>query len=175
MSTFRSDQIQQPVSLTGSLFGTASYALTSGNIFNTSSLATTGSNTFIGDQTITGSINLIGTINGVGQLTQILTQTNTSAPVATTLTNTTGVSFTWSYISSGWYRVITNNDLFLPNKCLITFTPGYAKGTFDTGNDYIIWYEVRDYITLDIFVKQVGGNGANNILYQAGFDVKAYP
>lgn len=49
--------------LTGSLFGTASYALTAGTISSAGSFATTGSNTFIGNQTITGSANISGSLN----------------------------------------------------------------------------------------------------------------
>jgi hypothetical protein len=55
------------VELTGSLFGTSSYALTAsyamnvGAALNTSSFATTGSNTFNGNQTINGNLTLNGT------------------------------------------------------------------------------------------------------------------
>jgi hypothetical protein len=48
---------------TGSLLGTASFALNVQNI-NTASLATTGSNTFIGNQTISGSLNVSGSVTG---------------------------------------------------------------------------------------------------------------
>ena len=55
------------VELTGSLFGTSSYALTASYAMNagaalvTSSFATTGSNTFNGNQTINGNLTLNGT------------------------------------------------------------------------------------------------------------------
>jgi len=64
MSLISGKQLQTPLSVTGSLFGTSSYALTAsyalnggggGSNIDTSSFATTGSNTFVGVQTITGS------------------------------------------------------------------------------------------------------------------------
>jgi hypothetical protein len=48
---------------TGSLFGTASFALNAQSI-NTGSFATTGSNTFVGNQVISGSFNVSGSILG---------------------------------------------------------------------------------------------------------------
>jgi hypothetical protein len=60
-------------SVTASLLGTASFAITSltasyalnaGVSLDTSSLATTGSNTFVGNQIITGSLNVTGGITG---------------------------------------------------------------------------------------------------------------
>jgi hypothetical protein len=60
------------VELTGSLYGSASYALTAefalnsggGSSINTASFATTGSNTFTSNQTITGSLNVSAGITG---------------------------------------------------------------------------------------------------------------
>ena len=56
-------------SITGSLFGTASYAITAsyalnggGTTVNTGSFATTGSNTFVGNQIISGAVNTTGTL-----------------------------------------------------------------------------------------------------------------
>ena len=55
-------------SFTGSLFGTASWAISASwapsQTIDTSSLATTGSNTFIGNQVISGSLNVSGSITG---------------------------------------------------------------------------------------------------------------
>lgn len=56
--------------ITGSLFGTSSYALTAYSITNTSSLATTGSNIFIGNQIITGSLIMSATGSFVLPLSQ---------------------------------------------------------------------------------------------------------
>ncbi len=181
MSIIRVEQLEQPLDITGSLFGTssyattASYALNANNTINTSAFATTGSNTFVGDQIITGSIDLTGTINGVKQLTQILRQTSNSAPSATTLVNTTGTTFTWQYYNTGWYRLTANDSVISKDRTFVTFTPGYVNGIINTGNDYITWHEILDSVTIDIFVKRIGSTGEDDILFRAGFDIKIYP
>jgi hypothetical protein len=62
-------------SITGSLFGTSSFATTAsyalnagGSSINTGSFATTGSNTFRGDQTITGSVLITGSFGVTGSI-----------------------------------------------------------------------------------------------------------
>lgn len=162
MSIFRSEQIQQPVSLTGSLFGTASYA-------NYAANATPFP--YTGSAAISGSL----IVNGVTQLTQVLTQSGSNAPVATTLINTTGKNFTWNYYNVGWYRLIANSLAFYEEKTVVSLSPGFREGTVNDG-DYILWYEILDRVTLDIHIKKVGiGTGENTRLHQTGFDIRFFP
>lgn len=74
MSLFDPKQLRQPISFTGSLFGTsswsqyattASYALnaSAGGFIDTSSFAITGSNVFKASQTISGSLIINDSIN----------------------------------------------------------------------------------------------------------------
>jgi hypothetical protein len=180
MSIIRAEQLEQPLDITGSLFGTssyaatASYALNASNAVDTSVFATTGSNTFVGNQTITGSLNLTGTINGVKQLTQVIYQYGSESPTAFTLVNTTGATFSWEYINRGWYRLSANSSTFIDKRTFVTLSPGFREGTINTGADYIMWYETLDLITIDIFIKRVNGEGEDDVLRQTGFDVKIY-
>jgi hypothetical protein len=168
MSTFRPEQLQQPLNITGSLFGTASYATFAANA---TPFPYTGTAVITGSLVVTGSL----IVNGVKQLTQTITQTSTTAPVATTLTNTTGLNFTWQHYNVGWYRLTSSSPIFTTNRTFVTITPGFDVAIVDSPNSYIIWYALRDTSTIDIYTKQIGGTLVDDILYQTGFDVKIYP
>ena len=57
-------------------------------------------------------------------LVQLLTQTSTNAPVATEVYNNTGETFTWSYVSSGVYRITASSSVFTSNKTVVFSNSG---------------------------------------------------
>jgi len=84
--------------ITGSLFGTASFATTAsfalnaGTTINTSSLATTGSNSFVGNQTITGSFTVTTGSNIELQVLDTGVRLGNISTDAHTITGSLGVS-----------------------------------------------------------------------------------
>ena len=83
--------------------------------------------------------------------TALLTQSGTSAPVATILQNTTGGTITWTRTGAGEYTATIANALFTLNKTLVFMNLGEYSGggiprsvwtrtsnteiTINTGND----------------------------------------
>mgnify|MGYP003635147556 FL=1 len=68
----------------------------------------------------------ISAINGTTytSLVQLLTQSATNAPVATEVYNNTGETYTWSYVSSGVYRVTATGNPFTINKTVVFLNNG---------------------------------------------------
>ena len=58
---------------------------------------------------------------GYTSLVQLLTQTGTNIPVATEVYNNTGETFTWSYVSTGVYRITSAGTPFTVNKTVVFF------------------------------------------------------
>ena len=56
---------------------------------------------------------------GYTSLVQLVTQTGTAAPVAVEVYNNTGQTFTWSYVSTGVYRVTSTGTPFTVNKTVV--------------------------------------------------------
>jgi hypothetical protein len=59
-------------------------------------------------------------------LVQLLTQTGTNAPVATEVYNNTGETYTWSYITTGVYRITSTSIPFTANKTVVFVNNGSA-------------------------------------------------
>ena len=80
---------------------------------------------------------------GYTSLVQLLTQTSTNAPVATEVYNNTGQTFTWSYVSTGIYRVTSTGTPFTVNKTVVFVNNGNAN---DLISSNISWWRVSDAI-----------------------------
>ena len=101
---------------------------------------------------------------GYTSLVQLLTQTGTDAPVATELYNNTGETFTWSYISTGVYRITSTGAPFTLNKTVVFLNAGS-----DTSNQPPIeWSRVGDNII------EVISSGVNGRLTNGSFEIKIY-
>ena len=106
--------------ITGSLFGSASYAFTASYALNaggasidTGSFATTGSNRFIGNQIITGSLIISGSNTLIGNtvLSGSLNVSGSTTIVGTTNFSNSSTTITGSFLVSGSTTQIGNNNL----------------------------------------------------------------
>ena len=102
--------------ITGSLLGTASFALTA-SYYNTSALATTGSNSFNGVQTITGSV--------LGNVTALSISSNTAS-----LNLTSGSFYTLQLVSGSNTYINPSNISVGQTVSLLVSTTGSATISF---------------------------------------------
>ena len=98
---------------------------------------------------------------GYTSLVQLLTQTGTNAPVATEVYNNTGETFTWSYVSSGVYRITSTGTPFTVNKTVVFINTGSTNsGMFEPR-----WSRISDTV-IEIVSSNLWTNGS--------FEVKIY-
>lgn len=71
----------------------------------------------------------------------LLTQAGTAAPVATTLQNTTGKTFTYARTSGGDYTITASSSLFTVDKTIVFLNGGSAENNHD-----IAWGRVSDTV-----------------------------
>lgn len=93
---------------------------------------TTGATGAQGPTGLTGATGANGATGATGGISlsykvysALLTQTGTSAPVATVLENTLGVTPTWNYDSQGNYYIETTSNVFFENKTVLV--PGVVN------------------------------------------------
>jgi hypothetical protein len=98
----------------------------------------------------------------------LLSQTGTSAPVATILENTLGVTPVWNYQSQGLYYVQANG-VFINNKTTVTVSP-LPNGLL--GAYSAISFNGNDWVYID--VKQANGQSTNNSLSKTFFEIRVY-
>ena len=106
----------------------------------------------------------ISAINGTTytSLVQLLTQSATNAPVATEVYNNTGETYTWSYVSSGVYRVTATGNPFTINKTVVFLN----NGSTVTNGLEPRWNRISNTI-IDIFTP-------NESMTKGSFEVKIY-
>ena len=94
--------------------------------------------------------------------TALLTQAGATAPVATTLQNTTGATFTWARTSSGTYTITASSNVFTSNKTLVFYNLGeYA---FSIGQP---WVRTSD----TVITISLGGDGR---ITNGSFEIRVY-
>ena len=105
------------------------------------------------DTSTDGNPTKTATISGIGSLinagftggytvyTALITQAGTAAPVATTLQNTTGGTFTYARTSGGDYTVTVSGNLFTVNKTLVFLNGGSSENNHD-----IAWERASDTV-----------------------------
>tara|TARA_R110000796_G_C14451136_1_gene423459 strand:+ start:277 stop:723 length:447 start_codon:yes stop_codon:yes gene_type:complete len=106
----------------------------------------------------------ISAINGTTytSLVQLLTQSATNAPVATEVYNNTGETYTWSYVSSGVYRVTATGNPFTINKTVVFLN----NGSTVTNGLEPRWNRISNTI-IDIFTP-------NESMTKGSFEIKIY-
>ena len=67
--------------------------------------------------------------------TALITQSGTTAPVATTLQNTTGKTFTYARTSGGDYTITASSSLFTADKTIVFLNGGSAENNHDVAWD----------------------------------------
>jgi len=87
--------------------------------------------------------------------TAALTQTGNNAPVASVLQNTTGGVFTWSYVSTGKYRVTVSNITLPANKVVI-----FENAT----NDLNLGGKIKSTTVIDVEQFSSGGGGYTDVM-----------
>ncbi len=99
---------------------------------------------------------------GYTSLVQLLTQTGTTAPVATEVYNNTGETFTWSYISNTLYRLTSTGTPFTVNKTVVFLNGGNGPAFFEPR-----WNRISD----NVIEITTSGAGFTN---KGSFEVKIY-
>jgi len=87
--------------------------------------------------------------------TAALTQTGNNAPVASVLQNTTGGVFTWSYVSTGKYRVTVSNITLPANKVVIFY---------NSTNDLNLGGKITSTTVIDVEQFSSGGGGYTDVM-----------
>lgn len=100
----------------------------------------------------------------------LLTQTGTSAPVATVLKNTLGGVPVWSYEGIGIFQ-ITLADTFTLNKTTVFITNRSDDG-ITVANIFVGNISDDDYITINT---SDGVDGLNSYLYNTPIKIEVYP
>jgi len=108
--------------------------------------------------------------------TALLTQTSTSAPVATVLENTIG-NITYMYDGPGYY-FISSSGAFTLNKSTVILgalidngdysTPGYYTARFYDGTN------TPSTSTIELRTNGYGPAAANNCLYETPIEIRVY-
>jgi len=102
---------------------------------------------------------------GYTSLVQLVTQTGTAAPVAVEVYNNTGQTFTWSYVSTGVYRVTSTGTPFTVNKTVVFINAGSDASNLVPP---IVWSRIGDNII------EVISSGVNGRLTNGSFEIKIY-
>lgn len=127
-----------------------------------------GDDSTIGNPTKTFTINDISNLAnavqlGYTSLVQLLNQTSTNAPVATEVYSNTSETYTWSYVSTGTYRITSTGTPFTLNKTVVFLNTGQTGSLF---------FEPRwERISSAIIEVRVGSNGS---ITNGSFEVKIY-
>ena len=98
-----------------------------------------------------------------------VTQSGTNAPVATVISNNTGLTFTWSRNSTGSYRV-SPSSAFVVNKTWIQMT----GGDLSSGTTSVSIKDIGTAFASAVNVNLVNGNVADNIT-AAFVEIRIYP
>ena len=100
---------------------------------------------------------------GYTSLVQLLNQTGTNAPVATEVYNNTGKTFTWSYVSTGVYRITSTGTPFTVNKTVVFINTGSTNnGVFEPR-----WSRISDTV-IEIV------SSSDNLCTNGSFEIKIY-
>jgi|TARA_R100001443_G_scaffold112520_1_gene126083 hypothetical protein len=94
----------------------------------------------------------------------LLTQTS-GAPVATVVQNTTGATFTWSYVSGGTYEVTASSSIFTANKTLVFNNNGIDNGG---GNTPPQWSRTSSTVI------RITTGGIDNAIQNGSFEIRIY-
>lgn len=98
--------------------------------------------------------------------TALISQSGTSAPTATVLENTTGQTFTWSYLTVGQYKATYSSTLD-NNKTAVTFINGAYTGNFSPS----IFVNSGD---VTVHAKN-GATATDGILSKNFLEIRIYP
>ena len=105
---------------------------------------------------------------GYTSLVQLLTQTGTNAPVATEVYNNTGQTFTWSYVSSGVYRITSTGAPFTVNKTVVFANPGAPGAVGAT-----IQWNLINSSTIELTSLNLNAT-TNGLITGGSFEIKIY-
>tara|TARA_R110002096_G_scaffold417218_1_gene620803 strand:+ start:897 stop:1355 length:459 start_codon:yes stop_codon:yes gene_type:complete len=105
---------------------------------------------------------------GYTSLVQLLTQTGTNAPVATEVYNNTGQTFTWSYVSTGVYRITSTGAPFTVNKTVVFANPGAPGAVGAT-----IQWNLINSSTIELTSLNLNAT-TNGLITGGSFEIKIY-
>lgn len=103
--------------------------------------------------------------------TALLTQTGTSAPTATILGNTLGVTPTFTYTTNGDYDIITSVDTFTANKTWVVCATGNQSDPAKAVPVLCSWTDAKT-IRITTFP---GGAGDDGYLVATPIEIRVYP
>ncbi len=97
--------------------------------------------------------------------TALISQSSTSAPVATVLENTLDATITWSYVGTGQYFATASSAVFTVNK-----TVGILSNSTSTGTNAFVNISTTVFNT----VTSVSGVATNNQLFKNMVEIRVY-
>ena len=100
---------------------------------------------------------------GYTSLVQLLNQTGTAAPVATEVYNNTGQTFTWSYVSTGVYRITSTGTPFTVNKTVVFIN----TGSINNNRFEPQWSRISDTVVEIV-------SSSDNLCTNGSFEIKIY-
>ena len=191
--------------ITGSLQGTASYAQNSvhraisGSGISISPASGTGSITITNtapDQTVilsegTGisissaypSFTITNNAPRIGpsyqQVLYVFSQVGSSDPTINggPLVNTTEDNFTFRRTGGGIYELKADSPAtpFTSNRTAVYLTPGYTIDTYSSGDEFLVWFEIVNTSTINIYSYNIGvASLRDDIFSNATLDIKIY-
>lgn len=98
-----------------------------------------------------------------------VTQSGTNAPVATVISNDTGLTFTWTRQGTGSYRV-SPSSAFVVNKTWIQMT----GGDLSSGTTSVSIKDISTTVASAVNINLINGNVADNIT-AAFVEIRIYP
>lgn len=112
----------------------------------------------------------------------LLTQTGTSAPVATVLENTLSGTPVWSYVGVGVYNLELTGEFPSASKIVVTFGAGEGSTDIPTASMIyftasIVWNSADD---IDIYIAKICNDALLNMTYQdslltnAAIEIRVY-
>lgn len=101
--------------------------------------------------------------------TAILTQTGTNPPVATVLENTFNENFTFTYISTGYYRIESPNESFIFPKTTVISNLGFTAASYINSIQ-----AYRNSSGLCSIFTATNGAAADGLLSNAYFEIRVY-
>jgi len=148
------------------------------------------------DQTVSltngGNINITGTYPsftltnsapypgpGYQQLLYIFSQVGGSDPTfnGDPIINTTEATFTFKRNGAGEYELKADSPAtpFTLNRTAVYLTPGYTVNTFSSGDEFLVWFEIVNRSTINIYSYNIGVTSLrDDIFANATLDIKIY-
>lgn len=103
--------------------------------------------------------------------TALLTQSGTSAPVATVLENQLDVDLTWQRANAGDYELVASEAIFDNTKVFLILSSGFPTSSIP----FEVLCQVKFSNTIEVCTASGSTNLADNLLKNSFFEIRVYP